>query len=164
MSVQTSTPPIVALLNQNRTVYFGMMKFQIFLKSMGTTFALLAILSVGCVSSSHQLRVESVDFRPRTTQPEKIILKTVGDAGQRFHGYVLVDGTRQQIAGVSPTEFPMEANILIGEFHKSGGSGTLSFSIENIPKTRSVSFGGLKRSGDTCRFGYHDGAVEAYTK
>lgn len=110
------------------------------------------------------LRVESEDFRPRTTQPEKVILRTAGDVGQRFHGHVLVDGTEQQIADVSPAEFTLEANILIGEFRKSGGSGTLSFSIENIPKTRSVSFGGLKRAGDTCRFGYHDGAIEAYNK
>jgi hypothetical protein len=127
-------------------------------------FALLAIISVGCVSNSRELRVESQDFRPRTTQPEKVILKTAGEAGQRFDGYVLVDGTERQIAGVSPAEFPLEASILIGEFRKDGGSGTLSFSIENIPKTRSVGFGGLKRPGDTCRFGYHDGAIEAYTK
>jgi hypothetical protein len=129
-----------------------------------SAFALLAIVAVGCVSSSRNLRVESEDFRPRTTQPEKIILRTTGDAGQTFHGYVLVDGAEQPIAGVSPAEFPLEANILIGELRKSGGSGTLSFAIENIPKTRSVGFGALNRPGETCRFGYHDGGIETYTK
>ena len=128
-----------------------------------TAFALLVVTFVGCVSNSRRLGVESEDFHPRTTQAEKVILKTVGDAGQNFHGYLVVDGTEQQLAGISPAEFSLDAYILIGEISKSSGSGTLSFSIQNSSMTRSVGFGGLKRPGDTCRFGYHDGAIETYS-
>ena len=128
------------------------------------SLTLLACIFAGCVSNSRMLRVESKDFNPRTTQPEKVILKTKGEAGQKFHGYLVADGVEQQLVGVSPAEFPLDVNILIGEINKTSGSGTLSFSIENIPKTRAVSFGGLKKAGDTCRFGYHDGAVEVYSK
>jgi hypothetical protein len=122
----------------------------------------LSLLLAGCVSNPRTLTVESEHFRPRTTEPENLVLRTTGAAGQKFGGYVLIDGFKQELSGTSPAEFPLKGSILIGEFRKKDGAGALSFSIENVPRTRSVGFGGLKRAGDTCRFRYHNGAIETY--
>jgi hypothetical protein len=130
--------------------------------SIYSAFIYLSLLLAGCVSNPRTLTVDSEDFRPRTTEPENLVLRTTGAAGQNFDGYVLIDGFKQELSGTSPAEFPLKGSILIGEFRKQDGFGTLSFSIENVPRTRSVGFGGLKRAGDTCRFGYHDGAIETH--
>ena len=122
------------------------------------------VFLAGCASRSTQLRIESPDFLPRTTQHEEIVLSTKGQPGQSFEGHVIIDGTRHEISGTSPATFPLSGSIFVGEIRKLRGEGTLTFSIANEPRTRSVGFGGLKRPGSSCRFGYHDGGVEAHTR
>lgn len=128
--------------------------------AIGCSFSLLT----GCASKSRQLRVESPDFLPRTTQREEIVLSTEGQPGQSFEGHVIIDGARHEISGITPATFPLSGSIFVGKIRKLRGEGTLSFSIANEPRTRSVGFGGLKRPGSRCRFGYHDGGVESHTR
>lgn len=124
----------------------------------------LGFVTGGCAVVSEPLRVESPTFVPRTDKLEEVVLSTAGPAGQTFQGHLLIDGVRQDIRAVSPAEFLLKGNIIIGELQKMGGSGTLNFSIKSVEVERSVGFGGLKSIGSGCRFGYHDGGIEVVTR
>lgn len=122
----------------------------------------LAAFAVGCASSAVgrklSLNMESPAFQKRTEQVEKLVLSVDGAAGQGFTGMLTVDGVSREVSGVTPAEYPLEASVLIGDFRKQGGRGSLSFRIQAMGSDYAV--GTLKRRDARCRFGYHAGEVE----
>lgn len=92
--------------------------------------------------------------------PERIILKTEGASGQSFSAILIIDGSRREISGVTPAEFPLECVVLVGEATRVDGDGSFHFVIE-------------RRNGrgrfytppvSNLRFRYYSGAIEILTR
>jgi hypothetical protein len=125
-------------------------------------FVGLVALVVGCAMSGDRqrltLKMESPTFQRRSEAVEKLVLSVGGAAGQRFSGVLIVDGVPREVSGTTPANYPLEASILIGDFRKLAGRGSVSFEIQAEGSEYSV--GALRGGGDRCRFGYHDREVE----
>src|SRR5512137_866900 len=92
------------------------------------SLAVMALIVGGCATTQ---RTEGLPpLRVTTTIPEHSVLKTVGAPGQSFSAILTVDGSRREISGVTPAEFPLECVVLVGEVTKYDGDGSFSFVIE----------------------------------
>lgn len=69
-------------------------------------------------------------LRISTKTPESIVLRTDGSPGQSFSAVLTVDGSRREISGVTPAEFPLECVVLVGEVTRFDGDGSFSFMVE----------------------------------
>jgi len=122
--------------------------------------AMLLSFVPGCTSS--RLSMEDPSFRPKTQEPEEIVLQTVGNAGQSFSGHMMVDGKERSFSGVAPAEYAVSCRVLIVDFRKQSGEGSLSFRVGR--GTNSWECGKVTGVGGSCRFGYCDGHIEWRTK
>ncbi len=120
----------------------------------------------GCAShkfNSPSLDIQSPDFSPRTHEIENVVLIANGEPGQSFTAELTVDGKKQNFQANIPGRIYLNTCVTHGTLKKTGGNGTLSFTIQpNVENpTRSLSFGNLKSKGQKLQFGYHDGQVQS---
>jgi hypothetical protein len=118
-------------------------------------FGLLLALLSGCMFPGDH-------FVKRTDKVQQFKLVTVGEPGQHFTGKLKLDGVEQEISGVSPAQFPLEACVLTGTIRKTHGDGTLRFQI--LVGSATLGFGNLTGPGDSCRFRYHANGIEVWQK
>ncbi len=122
----------------------------------------LAFVSTSlCLSAcvSHRVSLESPFEQLRTTTREHVYLRTAGADGQTFHAILNIDGTRQELSGTSPAEFPLDVCWMTAEVRKTGGPGSLSFRV--VAPRRAVGCCGLEKPGSSCWFAYHDGKMRS---
>lgn len=117
--------------------------------------ALIFFVGAGCAT------YEDTEGRIAKGTPERILLRTEGPPGQSFSAVLIVDGSRREISGVTPTEFPMECRLLVGEMKRVDGDGEFSFAIERHDGTGRFYTPPVK---DLVSFRYHSGVLEVLTK
>ena len=118
----------------------------------------IMLLSSGCFSRPSSL--QAFDIQKRTAARERVVFRAIGEAGQSFGGYLLIDGDKRSVSGVTPAEFSLTACVVIGHLYKVRGDGKLSFEIEQADGKSG--FGQLVKPRSSVNFGYHDGTLKAH--
>ena len=92
------------------------------------SLAILILIPGGCATYDRSEGLPPLRVSTRT--PEHIILRTDGSPGQKFSAVLTVDGSRREISGVTPAEFPLECVVLVGKVTTVDGDGSFGFVIE----------------------------------
>jgi hypothetical protein len=135
-----------------------------FMKLQLTTLipTVAAFIFGGCASSENPM-----DFSPHnpigfpplqmaTNIPEHITLRSFGQDGQQFAGFLIVDNVRREISGVTPAEYQFDCVVLSGYLTNKSSVEDIGFVVSR-PNGHEISLGNTNKAR---WFRHHAGRLE----